>query len=278
MRENMREHLTWRRWLRSGVALSALAGATFLALPQSAEAAPIPAGYSCVGACGTLGADGVVTAPPIGGSTYQYVSTWGGTGGVGSLPGVGGSGSPTNGSTLSTPVFAAAAGDALNFAFNYVTSDGSGFADYAWARLLDGADTQIALLFTARTTVGGNTVPGFGMPTPAATLTPSSTPINANATTWSVLGGDSGRCWSTGCGNTGWILSNYTIAAAGNYKLQFGVTNWNDTQFASGMAIAGVTVGGKPIDPVPVPEPASLALLGFGLAGVAAMRRRRKEG
>ncbi|MCW8087949.1 NF038132 family protein [Sabulicella glaciei] len=277
----MREYLTWRRWLRSGVAFSALAGATFLALPQAAEAAPIPAGYSCVGACGTLGADGVVTAPPVGGSTYQYVSTWGGTNGVGSLPGVGGTGSPTDGSTLSTPVFAAQAGDALNFAFNYVTSDGSGYADYAWARLVTDANVEVALLFTARTTPGGDTVPGFGMPTPAATLSPASTPINPGATIWSPLGADSGRCFNgptAGCGNTGWILSNYTIAAAGNYKLQFGVTNWNDTQFASGMAIAGVTVGGKPIDPVPVPEPASLALLGFGLAGVAAMRRRRKVG
>ncbi|WP_207541329.1 NF038132 family protein, partial [Sabulicella rubraurantiaca] len=272
---------TWRRWLRSGVALSALAGLGFLALPQVAEAAPIPAGYVCAGACGTLGADGVVTAPPIGGSTYQYVTTDGGVNGVGALPGVGGTGSPTDGSTLTTPVFTAQAGDALNFAFNYVTSDGSGFADYAWARLVTDANVEVALLFTARTTQGGNTVPGFGMPAPAATLTPSSTPINPGATTWSPLGGNSGSCFispSAGCGNTGWILSSYTIAAAGNYKLQFGVTNWDDRAFDSGMAIAGVTVGGKPIDPVPVPAPASLALLGFGLAGIAAVRRRREQG
>jgi hypothetical protein len=32
-------------------------------------------------------------------------------------------------------MFAATAGTALNFYFNYVTSDGAGFADYGWAEL-----------------------------------------------------------------------------------------------------------------------------------------------
>ena len=237
----------------------------------------LPAGWTAVGNAGTLGADGVVSLAPSGGSQYGYVSSVDGVNGV-ALPGVGGSGTGTDGATLRSVVFSAAAGDDLKFFFNYVTSDGAGYADYAWARLLDSTQAEVALLFTARTAPSGSIVPGFSMPAPTATLTPSSVPIIGGAPAWSALGPDSGRCFSGGCGYTGWVQSNYQIAAAGNYILEFGVTNWSDTAYDSGLAFDGITIGGVVIgDPGNnVPEPAMLALLGLGFAGAAVAGRRRK--
>src|SRR3977135_3866264 len=88
--------------------------------------------------------------------------------GVGVLP-TGALGMETNGSTLATSVFSASAGTALSFYFNYVTSDGAGFSDYAWAELFNSSKTPVALLFTARTEPSGSIVPGTGLPNPLAT-------------------------------------------------------------------------------------------------------------
>lgn len=231
----------------------------------AASAAPIPSGWTCVGTCGTDGADGVVALPPNGLPTYQWISTLNGNSGVGTLP-TGYLGLETNGSALATSVFSADAGTSLNFYFNYVTSDGSGYADYAWAALFDSSNTLSALLFTARTAPSGSIVPGFGMPPVNATLNPSSVPIIGGAPAWSPLGDYSGTCFGAGCGYTGWVNANFTIATAGDYYLKVGVTNWSDTNFESGLAMSGVTVGGNPIEPpIGVPEPAEIGMFGLGL-------------
>jgi len=206
----------------------------------------IPAGWTCVGNCGVSAANGVVTLSPAGGAQYGWVSTDSGVMGV-ALPGVGGTGTPIDGSTLRSVVFNATAGQTLSFYFNFVTSDGAGYSDYAWAQLLNSSLTPVALLFTARTAASGSIIPGFSMPAPAATLTPASVPIIAGAPAWTPLGGDSGLCYSGGCGYTGWVKSSYVVPTTGSYVLQFGVVNWNDAAYDTGLAFDGITIGGDPI-------------------------------
>jgi hypothetical protein len=229
-----------------------------------------------VGTFGTLGANGVVTLSPQGDKQYGYVSTDRGVIGVG-LTGVGGSGSPANGSTVTSPFFKAKAGDVLKFYFNYVTSDGAGFSDYAWGRLLDTSLNQVSLLFTARTTPNGNTAPGFALPPLNATLTPATTPIIDGAPVWSPLGSDSGKSFSTGSGYTGWIQASYTIPTSGTFALDFGTVNWNDRLYQSGLAFDGASINGTPFggDPPTTPEPSSLlGLLVLSGLGIVSLKRK----
>jgi hypothetical protein len=184
----------------------------------------------------------------------------------------------TNGSILTSGEFTANGTDILNFYFNFVTSDGAGFPEYAWARLLNTADpTASILLFTARTcqTAACDTVPGVAMPPLGAgvTLIPATTGI-LPGTTWSPLGDYSGECWAVGCGHSGWINALYT-PLAGTYQLEFGVVNVEDMLFDTGMAIAGAQIGNTPISSVP--EPSTLLLLGLSLLGFVPIARKARS-
>lgn len=253
-------------------ALAILVLASQGAIAQSFNSG-LPAGWTVNGSAGTSGANGVVSLAPIPGTTaYGWVSTYNSTAKAGY-----GLGSETNGSSLKSVAFAAVSGDALKFSFNYVTSDGSGFADYGYANLLNAANGSIAaILFNARTKPDGTIAPGFGLPMPVATLSPLAVPIIGGAPSWAPLGTSSGTCFDAGCGYTGWIQSTYNIAAAGNFILEFGVTNWSDEAYDSGLAFDGITVAGIEIPPA-VPEPETYALMLAGLAAMAVIARRRKQ-
>jgi hypothetical protein len=255
-----------RAWCRT--ATLAVSGVTSLLLLAGQAAATV-----CVGNCGTDAADGVVTLSPSGNSSYQYVSTTGGVMGAGEISTVGG----TDGSQFNTSAFFAAANSPLQFYFNYVTSDGAIYADYAFAQLLTASGSLVATLFTARTILSGNTSPGYGLPTNDAALTPAATPIVPGTSTWSMLGADSGKCFDAGCGSTGWIQSNYTIPDAGAYVLTFGVTNFLDTIYDSGLAFDGVTVAGVPLNAPAAPEPSTWAMMLLGFLGIALMGVNRAK-
>jgi hypothetical protein len=163
----------------------------------------------------------------------------------------------------------------LSFDFNYITSDGAGYSDYAFAQLQTASGSLVATLFTARTQPSGDTSPGFGLPADGSTLTPVSSAIIGGGPTWSPLGSYSGACWNAGCGYTGWINAQYSIGSSGSYKVVFGVTNWGDTIYDSGLAFASVTSGGTPI--TGVPEASTWAMMLAGFAGLGFLGYRRNK-
>jgi hypothetical protein len=251
---------------------------------------------TCVGSCGkNMSANGDVAAPP-GSTTYSWISTYGGVNGAGEIATVGG----TDGSSLTTSPFSAIAGQNLRYYFNFISSDGQSvpgsfvYEDYTFVQLVDLTSGQATMLFNARAEPTGLIVPGQGLPAidPGVSLTPANSVMTLGSGTqgnqsggpaWAPLGpsatGFSGWCWGPGCGFSGWIRSDYMMPSSGTYELVFGVTNWGDTVYDSGLAFSGLNIGGNPIEDA-IPEPGTWAMLivgfaGLGLAGFRASRRSK---
>ncbi|TXT25307.1 MAG: hypothetical protein FD134_1118 [Gallionellaceae bacterium] len=272
------------------IVFGSLAFSTQVVLAQQFNGG-IPAGWTCIGTCGTSGTDGVVELSPVPTSTrYGWISTDQGIDGISPFsPTASPFGGNSNGSTLTSGSIHANAGDQLNFYFNYITSDGGDFTDYSWSRLLNADNSSLAaVLFTARTDPAALYIPGQGLPPSEATLTRGGIPVfsynpildggDGTGPGWTPLGPDSGSCWGAGCGYTGWVQASYTIAATGAYQLEFGVTNWIDGAWNSGLAIDGITISpGNVTSAVPEPETYAMLLAGLGLLGFAARRRKQNQ-
>ncbi|EHR68913.1 hypothetical protein BurJ1DRAFT_0014 [Burkholderiales bacterium JOSHI_001] len=257
--------------------------------------------YTCTGSCGQLGADGNVTAPD---GQYGYVTTSGSNVFFGVTPQqvsdskVSTGNGTSNGSKLVSSVFSTAGG-AFSASFNYVSTDGNGFDDYSWARVIDATNDNpvnntVAWLFTARSTNSGTQqiVPGnlaFSVPTSTITNYASYNftqldGSNGQFVNWSALGAaapgglnGTGTCWETkksngGCGFTGWLDASVNLAA-GNYRLEVGVMNFGDTLYDSGLAF------NVPALAAPVPETgtAPMMLAALGAFGFLARRRMNRS-
>jgi hypothetical protein len=242
---------------------------------------------TCIGSCGTdVGANGSITLPPTGTPFYQWISTNGGAAGAGSL-GVGTvtGNNETNGSSFTYSPFSAQAGDRLSFYFNYITSDGNQFPDYAWSQLYNAAGGGlVATLITAETQPSGNIVPAHdpGFPPVTVTLNPASVPIISGGPNdvWSHLGQWSGLCYGAtvsdqGCGHTGWIQASYIFQSTGTFLLTMGVTNVIDEKYDSGLAFGDPTINGVPLGQGPLPAALPMFVAGLGGLGMLAWRRRR---
>jgi hypothetical protein len=123
----------------------------------------------------------------------------------------------TNGSVIASGAFHAERGDLIDVHFNCVSTDGKGFDDCAWARLVGAADGQLAAwLFTARSSnsATGNIVPGDVLR--RSEFDPRQVIVNYDSfnftsktvddpVNWSPLGPSNGTCWrdnAAGCGYT----------------------------------------------------------------------------
>ena len=237
-------------------------------------------GWVCTGICGTSAADGDIALSPLANPNFGFVTTSGSAAlGVSPLTldaNSRGNGTENNGSRIVSGAFHAGPGDLLDLRFNYIATDGKGFDDYAWARLLSAADNSlVAWLFTARSSNSstGNIVPGDVVTKqefdPDVVIVDykdfnfhsKTTPDNV---VWSWLGFSNGTCWrdnAAGCGYTDWLHSQVSFASAGEYRIEVGVVNWDDEAYGSGLAFDFVGLTSA------VPEPATLllALLGLGV-------------
>ncbi len=272
---------------------------------QAAETSIDGVTWFATGAAGIIGGTSTVPVSPVGNGQFGFVTTAGGVGHFGSADNVSplvlktdgkGNEGTNNGTKIVSSSFSALGSDTLTLYFNYVSTDGRGYDDYAWARLVDaGTHGTAAWLFTARSTnnARGNVVPGDVLTRQVDNDAPdtldavlnngSSIGFDVSSTEWQPLGSFSGFCWDSAntCGPSGWIQSRYTFAASGSYYLEFGVANWGDEVFDSALAFdfAGLNMANFPNAPlvtsVPEPENYAMMLAGLALLGTVAARWRK---
>jgi len=231
--------------------------------------------WDVVGDFGMTGPDGSVSTPPSGNSIFGYLSTVNAILGPPFVPldGVTGEGTTTDGSTITSPLFVAEQGSSITLNLNFVTTDGSAFTDYAWVELLTESNIRQDVILVIRTNISKIVVPAQGAPASSGTITPAQPlsiierfeenpetgTIELVGPIWSVLGINSGQCYRTGCGYTGWINVSYIVTNGNRYKLKIGVANWGDRVFETALGIDDIRVNGNLLTPPLPPLPSNPA-------------------